>query len=292
MFHSILICTDFSHGLHRLTHFVPQLVAGGLCEITFLHVVQLSEEAEIPHIDREKIQQAHDRLSPALQNLPADINVRIEVQCGKVADIICKVVKTYHPDVVMLGSPNRTLLSETLFGSTTAELSQRLDVPLLVFRPQLISTYTSEELSLRCEHLFRCLLIPYDGSKGARYLVDRVKHRTLQRDVHALKRCVLCWVIEDSGHRGLTQEHQLRIAQTELTAAKATLESAEIEVQVEVRYGNAVVEILEAAQEEDVSAIAVSSNNLGKLMGWSVPSFTGEILRRSWHPVVFFPKQR
>lgn len=291
MFHSVLICTDFCHGLHRLVNFVPQLVAGGLRQIIFLHVVQLSEEAEIPHVDREKIQQAHDRLSPALRDVSADADVRVEIQSGKVTDTICKVVKTCHPDVVMLGSPNRTLLSETLFGSTTVGLSQRLDTPLLVFRPQLISTYTSEELSLRCQHLFRCLLIPYDGSKSARYLVDRVKRSALQREVHALKHCVLCWVIEDSGHRSLTKEHQVQLAHTELAAAKTTLESADIQVQTEVRYGVAVTEILGAAQENDVSAIAISSNKSG-LIEWSIPSFTGEILRRSWHPVVFFPKER
>jgi hypothetical protein len=47
--------------------------------------------------------------------------------------------------------------------------------------------------------------------------------------------------------------------------------------------------VLAMAQEHDVSAIAIASSTLGKLIELSSPSFAGEILRRSWHPVVYFP---
>ena len=56
-----------------------------------------------------------------------------------------------------------------------------------------------------------------------------------------------------------------------------------------VRKGSPVKEILTTAQEEDITAIATSSTNIGKIWELTVPSITGEILRRSWHSVSVFP---
>ncbi len=60
----------------------------------------------------------------------------------------------------------------------------------------------------------------------------------------------------------------------------------------EVRQGDVLTEILEAALMDDVSAIATSSKSLGKLQELSDPSFTRELLHRSWHPIIYFPPSR
>ena len=39
----------------------------------------------------------------------------------------------------------------------------------------------------------------------------------------------------------------------------------------------------------DISALAVSSRHFGKFWELSIPSLAGEIIRRSWHPVLFVP---
>ncbi len=62
-----------------------------------------------------------------------------------------------------------------------------------------------------------------------------------------------------------------------------------IRVTTQVRYGAPVKEILEEAQEIDITAIATSSRNIGRAWEWTVPSVTGDILRRSWHSILFFP---
>ncbi|MFE4107490.1 universal stress protein [Almyronema epifaneia] len=293
MYQRILICTDFSDGLYRFVDFVPDLVAGGAQYIVFFHNVPLETDREIPRVDTDKIEAAKARLAIALSAVPEDVTVKVEVQSGRAIDNILKQAEVHDADVILLGMPTRSLLSEKIFGSTTVELSERTSVPLLILRPQLISAYTTEELALRCQHLFRYFLIPYDGSDGADYLVDQIKQQAQARPNRALETCRLCWVVDDSTRRELQVEDPVAAAEEKLASVKASLDSLEMQVKTEVRQGIPIEEILKAAEIHDISAIAVCPGSKGRFFKWSVPSMTQDILRRSWHPVIYFPpKQR
>jgi nucleotide-binding universal stress UspA family protein len=292
MFQRCLICTDFSDGLYRLVEFVPSLAAGGIQQIIFLHSVPLWEEGEIPRIDQEAIDKARDRFQTSLKNVPEGVEVKIEVPSGRAIDTILKVAKQYKPDVILTGMPIQSLLQETLFGSTASGLVRACVTPLLIVRSQLISTYTREELDLRCKHLFRYLLIPYDGSNPSKYLVQKVKEQAQNRPDNSLEKCMLLWVVDEGGRREVPKDYQVKEAQEKLQLVKAELEQLSLQVNAEVRLGNPYEEIMDAALEFDISAIAISSDNLGKLIEWPVRSFAGELMRRSWHPVLFFPPQR
>ncbi len=292
MFQRCLICTDFSDGLHRLVEFVPSLAAGGIKQIVFLHSVPLWEEGEIPRINEEGIEKARDRFKKGLKNVPEGVEVHIEVPSGRPIETIPKVARNYKVDVILTGIPLRSLLQEKLFGSTTIGLAKACVTPLLILRQQLVSAYTREELDLRCQHLFRCLLIPYNGSNASKYLVQKVKEYAQNRPDNSLKQCVLIWVVEEGGRREIPKDYQLREAQQKLESVKAELEQLDLQVDTEVRLGDPLLELLNAALEFDISAIAIASDNLGKIIEWPVRSFAGELMRRSWHPVLFFPPQR
>ncbi|MER3435485.1 MAG: universal stress protein UspA-like protein [Leptolyngbya sp. ERB_1_1] len=288
MFHRILICTDFTDGLQRLVHFVPQFAASGMQQIVFLHVVPLLEDVGIPKPDAEKVDRAQKSFAPALEQVPAGVEVKIEVQAGRAIDVILRTAKTYQSDVVLMGTQSRNLLTEKLFGSTTAELSQRSPVPLMTIRPQLISALTTEELNLRCQHLFRGLLIPYDDSNASKHTVAQIA-KLAQSSSKPV--CYLCRVVEEGGRFELSAAEEQRLVSETLKPVQAELQAAGITTEIELRRGNAIVQILEAAQEKDVNAIAVSSNS-GNRGFCSVPSFAAELLRRSLHPVLFFPTPR
>lgn len=286
MFHRILICTDFTDGLQRLVHFVPQLAANGMQQIVFLHVVPLPEDVGVPKPDAEKVDRARKQLAPALEQASASIEVKIEVQAGRAIDIILRSAKTHQCDVILMGTESRNLLSEKLFGSTTASLSQRSTVPLMTVRPQLISALTTEELSLRCQHLFRGLLIPYDDGNASKHTVSQIVELA-QPEQH----CYLCQVLDEGGRFERSEAEEQRLVSETLKPAQAQLQAAGINAEIELRHGNPIVQILQAAQEKDVSAIAISSNS-GNHGFYSVPSFAAELLRRSLHPVLFFPAPR
>ncbi|MBW4610425.1 MAG: universal stress protein [Hassallia sp. WJT32-NPBG1] len=291
MFQRALICTDFSDSLHRLAPKVSSLALAGMKQIVFLHVVPLWEKGIIPRVDSEKIEQAQARLTEAVGESSTDIEVKIEVQSGKPVETILKVAQSYQSQLIIVGSQSRSILTEKLVGSTMANLSRQTKVPLLVLRPQLISAYTCEELTLRCQHLFRSLLLPYNGSEVANYLVQQVKHLAGQQSGKFLQQCKLCWVLEDSGRREIPRKILPQQANETLSQIKADLEKVNLQVETEVKEGPSVTSILEMAVMADISAIAVSSGTIGKLQEWLISSFAAEVLRQSWYPVLFFPSQ-
>lgn len=289
MFERCLICTDFSDGLYRLTEFVSSLAAGGIKQLTFLHSVPIWEEGEIPRIDQEAIASSKQRLQKQLKNITEGIEVKVEVPSGRPLDTIPKVAKAEKADLIIIGTSPHSLLQEKLFGSTATALVKASVTPLLILRPQLISTYRREELDLRCQHLWRCLLIPYNGSNSSKYLVQRLKESVQKCSESSLKQCLLMWVVDEGGRREIPKDYQLRDAQEQLNKVKAELEQLGLEVKTEVGLGNPYEEILAAASVNDISAIAIASDSLGKIIEFPLRSFAGELMRRSWHPVLFFP---
>ncbi|MBP0020026.1 MAG: universal stress protein [Cyanobacteria bacterium SBLK] len=292
MFQNCLICTDFSDGLHRLIGFVPSLAAGGLKRIIFSHSVPIKEEGSIPKIDKEKVKEAEAQLAPCLIGVPSEVEVKIEVPIGRPKDTIPKLVEAYDIDVIFTGMPTRNALEETLFGSTTQEMSKVTDIPLMILRPQLISTYTREELALRCQHLWRYLLIPYNDGKTAKYLIERVKSYARKNLPAAPRQCMLLWVVNEGARRGLPENYHIEEAKQKLEAVKADLETVGLDVNVEVRSGNPLHELLDAALNFDISAIATSHLSRSALLEFTAPSFANEILRHSWFPVLFFSPKK
>ncbi|MBM0744816.1 universal stress protein (plasmid) [Phormidium sp. CLA17] len=280
MFEKILICTDFADGLHRLTHFVTSLAAGGIKQIVFLHVVPLSETRTIPKIDREQIEQAQARLSAAFDHSPAGVDVKVEVESGRPVETMLRVAQSYKSELIVLGSQGHSLFTEKLIGSVTAELSRQTTIPLLILRPQLIGALTSEELTLRCQHLLRYLLIPYDGHEAANFLVQQVKRLAQKQPGRFLERCRVCWMMNSLP----TPSERETLSQV-----KADLETANLQVEADFRQGTALTKLLEMAQMDEISAIAIASGTLGKFQEWFVSSFAAELLRQSWCPVLFFP---
>ncbi|PSO52320.1 MAG: universal stress protein UspA-like protein [Cyanobacteria bacterium SW_4_48_29] len=292
MFQRCLICTDFSDGLHRFVKFVPSLAACGIKQIVFLHSVPLSEKAAVPRADEEKIEQAKARFSEALQGVPEGIEVKIEVPAGRPLETIPRILKDNQTDVVLAGTPIRSLLQEKIFGSTSMGLVKLTQAPIMILRPQLISTYTSEELELRCQHLWRNLLIPYNDSEAARYLIEQIKQYARNRPENSLERCRLCWVVSKGGRQEVITDARLQEAQQKLESVKAELEELDLQVDTEVRQGNPLVEILDVALTFDISAISVGSDSHGTLQDLTVPSFANEVLRQSWFPVLCFSKNQ
>ncbi|WP_414551591.1 universal stress protein [Anabaena sp. CCY 0017] len=289
MFEKVLICTDFSDGLHRLSQFVGSLKLAGIKQIVFLHVVPLWERGIIPKVDSEKIEQAQTRLAKALEQSPTDVEVKIEVQSGKPVETILKVAEAYKSSLIILGSPTRSILTEKLVGSTMADLSHQTKIPLLVVRPQLFSAFTSEELTLRCQHLFGSLLIPYNDGKVSHYLLQQIKQLAQKQSDRYLQQCQLCWVLENKTSKQKPLKVLPQEAHEILSGIKAELEEVNLQVETEVREGNSVSQVLETAVMADISAIAVSSGTIGKLQEWLISSFAAEVLRQSWYPVLFFP---
>ncbi|MEN8445993.1 MAG: universal stress protein, partial [Cyanobacteria bacterium J06555_13] len=229
-------------------------------------------------------------LSVAESAVPDGTEVHIEVASGRPAENIVRAVQKYQPDIIFSGMPTRSTLNERLFGSTTMELAEKVEVPILILRPQLVSTYRESELSERCQNMFNYLLLPYDDSSSAKKLVGEIKTRIEADPNCALETCLLSWVIDDGGR--VSSSDLVEDAERTLEAVKAELSDLGTEVQTEVRVGNPLEEILKSGEVHDISAIAVCTGKSKGLLKLTVPSFTSAILRASWHPIIHFPRYK
>lgn len=292
MFKSCLICTDFTDGLYRFIDCVPSLAQCGLNKIVFFHSVPLWEEGEVPRIDKEKAEQAKQRLQKATENVPDGVEVEIEVISGKPLDTIPRVLKTHPVDVIMTGTPIKSLFQEKFFGSTSAGLAKITSQPLNIIRPELITTYTREELALRCQHLWRYLLIPYNNSETARYLIEEIKKYAKDRPDNSLKQCMLMSVIDDCGRKSVLAKERTKEAETSLQSVKTELEELGIEVNTMVKTGDPLQEITTAALDFDISAIAIATDYRNSLLQWTVRSFANDVMRSSWFPVLLFSPKK
>ena len=287
MFKRVLICTDFTDSLQRLANFVPDLAKGGMEHIVFFHNVPLMTSREIPCVDEEKASEARKVLAAAESNVPAGTTVDIEITSGRASENIVRAVKKYKPDIIFSGMPTRSALNEKLFGSTTLEIADKVNVPILIMRPQLVSTYREAELSQRCQHLFEYLLLPYDDSDSAKRLASSIQAKIQSEPEGALETCLLCWVIDGGGR--VSRNNPEKAAQARLDAVKAEMAGKGAEIETEVRMGSPLEEILKSAEIHDISAIAVCPGKNGSLLKLTVPSFTTSMLRACWHPIIHFP---
>jgi nucleotide-binding universal stress UspA family protein len=292
MFQSCLICTDFTDGLHRFIDCIPDLAQCGLKKIIFFHSVPLWEEGEVPRIDEAKVALAKEKLGKALENIPAGVEVKTEVLSGKPLDTIPRVLKNNDIDVIITGTPIRSLLKENFFGSTSVGLAKITTQPLNIIRPELITTYTREELALRSQHLWRYLLIPYNDSETARYLIEQIKQYAKNRPDNSLQQCMLITVVDDSGRKSMFAKQRMEEAETKLQAVKAELEALGLEVNTLVKQGNPLQETLAAALDFDISAIAIATDYRNSLLQWTVRSYANDVMRSSWFPVLLFSPKK
>lgn len=287
MFKHCLICTDFSDGLQRLAGFLEELSLCGIRKLIFLHTVSVWEDEHLANVDEGKLKEAKVYLESLLTKVPEGIEVKVEVSSVRYLDLVNKLVKQEAIDVIINGMPVRSNLESKLFGSHTLSLAKSTEVPVMILRPQLISTYTVEEIALRCQHLWRNLLVPYDASSSGKYLIQQLKKSLENPPGGQVQSIHFLSILEDSPRQPELLDKHRRDGEANLAQLKEEFRDLVPTIITEVRQGSAIQAILDAAFINDITAIAVASRR-ASLLDWTVPSLTDNILNRSWFPLLFF----
>lgn len=287
MFKHCLICTDFSDGLQRLASFVEELASCGISKLIFLHTVSVWEDEHVANVDEGKLKEAKVYLESLISKVPEGVEVKVEVSSVRYLDLVNQLVKKEAIDVIINGMPVRSNLESKLFGSHTLSLAKSTEVPVMIMRPQLVTTYTVEEMALRCQHLWRNLLIPYDASASGRYLIKQLKQALENTPGGSVQSCYFLSILEDGIRNPELLENRRQEAEADLAQLKEEFTNLVPSITTEVRHGNPIQEILDAAFVNDITAIAVASRR-ASLLDWTVPSLTDNILNRSWFPLLFF----
>lgn len=292
MFQSGLICTNFSDGLQRLVEYVPELAQSGLKQIIFFHSIPAWKQGRIPSAHDPEIIEARQKLEPALKEIPDGIDVKIEINPGRPHEAILELLKKYPIDVIFTIPPSINGTNEQIFGQPTLDLAKATNIPLMLMRAELTSVYMNDELALRCQHLWRYLLIPYDDGDAAQYLISQIKEYATKHRDHQVQECLLLWVLHNKGRDAELSKIRQQEAQTKLNSIKQDLEALNLKVATEVRIGEPILEITKVAVEKDISAIAFSMLHRNPFLSFTAPSLGTSILSQVWFPMIFFSPKK
>lgn len=292
MFKRCLICTNFEDKIDRFSHFVPDLAKAGFEKIVFYHNIDLAQEGIIPRGDSIHVKKAEEKLAPALSSIPEGVEVKIEVSYGQAATVIPRLVETYNIDLIIVASVVKNSLQDNIFGSTTEVIASSISVPLLIFRPQLLAVYTHEEMALRCQNLFRYLLVPYSDSDSGNYSIQRLKEILPNRKENSLEHCFLVSVVDDNSRDPLLTKQKLEQGTQKLASVKNELEQFSVKIESRVSVGVPMLEVLKTAYDEEISVIVIARANTGMIKEILAPSLAREFMHRSWFPLLFFSPKK
>ncbi|MDG2989933.1 universal stress protein [Candidatus Synechococcus calcipolaris G9] len=288
MFKHLLIPTDLTDGLPRLTGYLDAIAATGITKVIFLHCCIIVDDGDKPRIREDKLSRARKILKLEETDIPQGMTAEVILDNRRPADAILDTIDKHQIDLVLVSRPIRSFLDEKLFGSTTIAVMQRINVPVMVMRPQVLWVMTRDELCLRLQNFFSHLLIPYDHGSSAQHVIEVIKKNVVSQP-KGLESCTLCWVVSDAGQQELAATQQFNEAERVLVSVKDDLQKLGLVVETVIVSGTPVVEAQKAAHDRDIHAVVVSSGSVGKIWELSIPSFAGEILRRSVYPVIYFP---
>ncbi|VVB64586.1 Universal stress protein [uncultured archaeon] len=303
LYEKILIPTDFSKHSEKLVDCIGDIP--GLKEAVLLNVVARdplartwSPESEVRDAAK-KLEKEKNRL----EKLGLKVKVRAEPALeGEVGGIIKRVGDEEGASLVAMGARGRSILSGMLLGSVPQDELRYGDKDLLIMRYKSLDKKEGEVLEMFCTRLFTKVLLPIDFSEAGMAALNVIKANKVGDEV------VLLHVVTRAENEQELQS-KMQTAEKKLTAIKDELVSAGIKASFRVLKahrgedrtygtggmaavkppmiaGGAAEKIISAAEDENVSIIAMSSHGEGWVEKLLIGSVVWDVARIGTRPVL------
>lgn len=135
----ILFPTDFSDNARKALNFALEIASHSGATIHMVHSIEESYNFApmVDHIKElitSKTRQLFDDLKKEIQKQEkyARIDIKTSIRTGRSTSAILEEAKNEKCDLIVIGTCGRSNLERFLYGSTTAQLVQQADVPVLV----------------------------------------------------------------------------------------------------------------------------------------------------------------
>jgi len=210
------------------------------------------------------------------------VRARSIVRVGTPAAVILDVAGEERATMIALATHGETGLKRLLAGSVAEAVLKRSPVPVLVIRPfwsyELLPGRTDGE-ELRP---MRNLLLPMDNTDDAGLLLPPVTE--LARLFEA--RVVLLHVMKTNGHKPSDPLPGRAEEEAQLARLASRLEDGKVEAQTLIAKGDPAHEILEAARDNEIDLIAMSTHAKSGFLGLFSSGVTEKVLRESTCPML------
>ena len=135
----ILVPTDFSLNANKALDFAVQIASQAKAEIILIHACDLIDTnfKDNQTMYKEHNQTISDKANENLSLLKKSIedteklSVHIKLYRGNVTDTVLQASEEHHADLVIMGTLGETRLQENIFGSLTAGIIGKTNIPVM-----------------------------------------------------------------------------------------------------------------------------------------------------------------
>lgn len=275
----VLLCTDFSMASEKLLKCIPELQNSGLHEVTILHVIDIHSTAPQENDLGKKYEQRLMKTQKELEEMGLTVNRKILT--GIPSKEIVRTAEEEGASLILLGSHGKGYIKSRFLGSTTFDVLRMTETPLLIEKYLALD---EGKIQAYCENKFAKVLIPVDFSEASIEMIEKIK------EIKGIQGIVLVSVIEKSesqqelDNKKKEWEERLIIMEEEFVNLGYTVQS-------HVREGTASRNIMEVAEEEGATLIALATRGAGSIEGLLIGSTIDAIARQSKNPVLVFPSK-
>jgi nucleotide-binding universal stress UspA family protein len=305
MYEKILVATDFSKYAEKITECIGEIP--GLKEVVLLHVLSKDPLARVwsPGDEIKKAEEKMEITKKALQDANLSVLVRAEIAEGTPEyQVIRRVATEENVSLVVMGARGRSIWQGLFLGSVSSGYLRHGDRDLLIMRYKTLGSADKEWIDRFCSHMFEKVLTPTDFSEAGNAAIERIKEDKLTGNVLLLN-------VVATGENRAQMELAMKGSREKLEAMKADLEKLGIAaktravsaIKEEARtygtggmarvstapfasIGGVVNEILDVAENEDVSLIALGSHGKGWLDEAAIGSVASDVARMGPRPVL------
>lgn len=280
MFETVLIPTDFSKYSQKVINCVGGLP--GVKKVILLHVYDPLNPLSKVLNSKTKLIESKEKLANQVGMLEAqglEVGPRWEPMLeGEIFRRIQSVSDEERVDLVVMAARGKGLVQNLLLGNVAKNVLRYGDKHLLIMRYKMLEG-EGVPLEEHCSTIFSKILIPTDFSGPSNEAMETIK------GIKGIGEALLFHVVT-SGESWEEIEAKMKEAIIKLNAIKADFEKVGIKASVKVSVGNPAEEIIEAAKEEDVSVVAMSSHGKGLVKQHIIGSFAYEVSKRGTRPVL------
>lgn len=278
MFRKVMLATDFSPPAEQLFNCLEELKTLGTEEVLLLNVVRPTGMAmQIQDRTIKKLEEKEKILEEK------GFKVTSEAPIGFAATEIREISKREDVSLILIGSKGEGFLRRMFLGSTAADLLRITDRPVLL---EKYKEMDGVEVKAFCERKFLKILFPTDFSEPAHRAFNRLKELK-----GAVKHMVLVHVID----KGVGDEDILKLreeAGNKLNIMRRELAELGFQTDVRVRVGVPSQQVLDIAEDDEVTLIAMASRGEGIIKDLFLGSTAENIARRSNRPILLFPERK
>lgn len=140
---NILFPTDFSENTSNALTFALEIARASGAKVHLMHSIEepynfaMMDEAPITTEIKRSLSQTVKKLLGNLEdeirkdNKYGELDIETSIQTGRAVYTILEEAENRNADLIVVGAKGRTGLNKILFGSTTAEVIRRAEVPVL-----------------------------------------------------------------------------------------------------------------------------------------------------------------